>query len=93
MPTIINTIMKKFLLIILSPIIFTCCTSREEKIIQQAEKIMIESLDSANQMLLQIVPSNLNNERIKAYYALIKSAIDYKLYKKQSMSSLGKVKN
>ncbi len=58
--------MKKFLLIILSPIIFTCCTSREEKIIQQAEKVMIESPDSANQMLLQIVPSNLNNERIKA---------------------------
>ena len=71
MPTIINTIIKKILLIILSPIIFTCCTSREGKIIQQEEKVMIESPDSANQMLLQIVPSNLNNERIKAYYALI----------------------
>ncbi len=80
--------MKKFLLIILSPIIFTCCTSREEKIIQQAEKVMFESPDSANQMLLQIVPSNLNNERIKAYYALIKSAIDYKLYKKQSIKNI-----
>lgn len=83
-----NTIMKIILLIILSPIIFICCTSHEERIIQQAEKIMFESPDSANKLLSQIVPSDLNNEGAKAYYALIKSAIDYRLYKKQSMKNI-----
>lgn len=81
--------MKKLLIILTSILLLTCCsTSHEEKAMQQVESMIYSSPDSAKKMLQQIPVTKLESESDKAFYALLKSVITYRLYEKQSLKNI-----
>ena len=63
-------------------------SSNERKILQQAESVVYTTPDSAKKLFKQVSVSNLRSEKDKAYYALLKSIIAYRLYERQSLRDI-----
>ena len=81
--------MKNVLLLVSTILLFVCCTSsKERKTLQQAESVVYTTPDSANKLFKQVSFSNLRSEKDKAYYALLKSIIAYRLYERQPLRDI-----
>lgn len=81
--------MKNVLLLVSTILLFVCCTSsKERKTLQQAESVVCTTPDSANKLFKQVSFSNLRSEKDKAYYALLKSIIAYRLYERQPLRDI-----
>lgn len=81
--------MKKIIILITSMLLFACCnTSYEREIMEQAESMIYSSPNSAEKLLKKVSFTKLESEKNKAYYALLKSVITYRLYEKQSLKNI-----
>lgn len=78
--------MKNILIFVTSILLFACCnSSHERELLKQSEDLVYTSPDSAYNTFRQIQKSKLKTDKDKAYYALLKSIITYRLYKRQSI--------
>lgn len=78
--------MRAIISTFVSIILLVCChTSHVKEIMQHAESAMEISPDSADKLISNIPLTSLKTEKDKAYYALLKSIISYKQYKRQNL--------